>query len=77
MLSMVRQLQPNEHGLPIQVWTFTADTAWPVHEGLQADIFDHILAVVGEFDLRVHQNPAGAVVRHLAERLPQGGNCFI
>ncbi len=67
MISMVRQLQPTEKGLPIQVYAFTKDTAWVAHEGVQADIFDHILAVVEEFGLRVHQFPSGTDVRLLAE----------
>jgi len=67
MISMIRQLQPTEKGLPIQVYAFTKDTAWVAHEGVQADIFDHILAVVEEFGLRVHQFPSGTDVRLLAE----------
>ena len=66
MLSMVRQLQPAAQGLPLQIYAFTIDTSWPVYESVQADIFDHILAVTEEFGLRVHQSPTSADVRSLA-----------
>ena len=56
---LVRQLQPTRDGLPLEIYDFTKDTSWAAHEGVQADIFDHILAVVGEFDLRVAQDPTG------------------
>lgn len=59
MLQIVRQLQPTENGLPIEIYTFTNDTGWVFYEGVQSDIFDHILAVVPEFDLRVYQAPTG------------------
>lgn len=59
MTFLVRQLQPTEHGLPLEIYVFTNDTRWAVYEGIQADIFDHLLAVIGEFDLRVFQSPSG------------------
>jgi miniconductance mechanosensitive channel len=68
MLLLVRPLAPTEHGLPIEVYAFCAETAWPDYEAAQAAIFDHILAVVPEFDLRAFQAPAGSDMRHLAER---------
>ncbi|MEN4903874.1 mechanosensitive ion channel family protein [Luteimonas sp. TWI1416] len=52
---LVRQLQPTETGLPLEIYCFTADTGWTVYEGIQADIFDHLLAILPEFDLRVFQ----------------------
>ncbi len=60
MTFLVRQLQPTETGLPIEIYVFSSDQVWAHYEGIQADIFDHILAVVPEFDLRVFQNPTGA-----------------
>ncbi|MEL7489573.1 MAG: mechanosensitive ion channel family protein [Pseudomonadota bacterium] len=57
---LVRQLQPTAHGLPIEIYVFTNDTNWIAYEGIQADIFDHILAAAREFDLRVFQDPTGA-----------------
>jgi miniconductance mechanosensitive channel len=60
MTFLVRHLQPTPEGLPIQVYVFSNDQVWANYEAIQADIFDHILAVVPEFDLRVFQNPTGA-----------------
>jgi miniconductance mechanosensitive channel len=60
---LVRQLEPGEHGMPLEIFVFTNDTRWAVYEGVQADIFDHLLAVIGEFDLRVFQSPSGGDVR--------------
>lgn len=54
---LVRQLQPTENGIPIEIYTFSLETDWLVYEGLQADIFDHIFAAVSEFDLKIFQNP--------------------
>ena len=59
MTFLVRQLQPTEHGLPLEIYVFTNDTRWAVYEGIQADIFDHLLAVIDQFDLRVFQSPSG------------------
>ncbi len=60
MILIVRQLQPTPQGLPLEVYAFTADTSWVGHEGVQSDIFDHILAVIPEFGLRIFQSPSGA-----------------
>jgi miniconductance mechanosensitive channel len=59
MTFLVRQLAPGEHGLPIEVYVFSRIQAWAAYEAVQADIFDHILAVVPRFDLRVFQRPSG------------------
>jgi miniconductance mechanosensitive channel len=59
MTFLVRQLNPTEHGLPIEIYVFSKDQEWANYENIQADIFDHILAVVPEFDLRVFQDPSG------------------
>jgi miniconductance mechanosensitive channel len=56
---LVRQLQPTELGLPIEIYVFSRLQDWALYENLQADIFDHILAVVPEFELKVFQNPSG------------------
>ncbi len=69
MTFLVRQLAPTEHGLPIEIYVFCKDIVWANYEAIQADIFDHILAVVPEFDLRVFQDPAGSDFRRLAEPL--------
>ncbi len=57
---LVRQLKPTEHGLPIEIYAFTNITDWIAYEGIQSDIFDHILAAAPAFDLRVFQEPTGA-----------------
>ena len=59
MTFLVRQLAPTEHGLPIEIYIFSKDKAWARYESIQADIFDHIFAVVSEFDLQVYQAPSG------------------
>jgi miniconductance mechanosensitive channel len=56
---LVRQLAPTPEGLPLEIYVFTRDTRWASYESIQADIFDHILAVVPEFGLKVYQRPAG------------------
>ncbi|HRX69052.1 MAG TPA: mechanosensitive ion channel [Tenuifilaceae bacterium] len=56
---MVRQLQPTEQGIPIEIYCFSTEKAWVIYEGVQADIFDHVLSVVPEFELRIFQNPSG------------------
>ncbi|MEE9451787.1 MAG: mechanosensitive ion channel family protein, partial [Gammaproteobacteria bacterium] len=53
---LVRQLDPTEHGLPIEIYIFTKTTDWAEYENIQADIFDHVLATVPYFNLRVFQN---------------------
>jgi miniconductance mechanosensitive channel len=59
MTLMVRQLPPNEYGLPLEIYVFTNDTEWVHYEAIQSDIFDHIFAVIGEFGLRPFQRPSG------------------
>jgi miniconductance mechanosensitive channel len=59
MTFLVRHLQPDEKGLPIEIYVFSKDQEWAKYEALQADIFDHILAIIPEFGLRVFQNPTG------------------
>ena len=66
MLLLVRQLQPTAQGMPIELYFFSADTMWVKYEALQAEVFDHVLAVVHEFGLRVFQSPAGADIRNLS-----------
>jgi len=62
---LVRHLQPTSEGLPIQIYIFTATTDWATYEGIQADIFDHLIAVLPFFDLRVFQNPSGSDLEFL------------
>jgi miniconductance mechanosensitive channel len=67
MTTMVRQLQPTDRGIPIEIYGFTCDKAWEIYENVQSDIFDHVIAVIPEFDLRVFQNPTGADFKQLAK----------
>ncbi|MFC2120451.1 mechanosensitive ion channel family protein [Bacteroidota bacterium] len=59
MTFLVRQLQPTEKGLPIEIYVFSNDQAWENYESIQSDIFDHLLAIIPEFGLRIFQNPTG------------------
>ena len=59
MTLLVRQLPPGPEGLPIEIYCFTNTTNWNAYEGIQGDIFDHFLAIVPEFDLRLFQKPTG------------------
>jgi miniconductance mechanosensitive channel len=67
MTLLVRQLQPTAEGLPLEIYTFTSDTAWAAYEGIQSDIFDHLLAILPEFGLRVFQSPSGHDMQALLE----------
>ncbi len=67
MTFLIRHLPPGEYGLPIEIYVFSNDQEWANYEAIQADIFDHILAVAPMFDLRIFQNPTGADFRALAE----------
>ncbi len=57
---MVRQLPPNEKGLPIEIYAFSKNKQWVIYESIIADIFDHLLAIVPSFELEVFQNPTGS-----------------
>ena len=59
MTFLIRQLDPTEKGLPMQIYVFSNDIDWVRYEGIQSSIFDHLLAVVPEFGLRIFQNPTG------------------
>ena len=71
MTLMVRQMQPTETGLPMQLYFFTNTVDWIVYEGIQSDVFDHVLAVIPEFGLRVFQNPSGADISSLRDTAPK------
>ena len=64
---MIRHLDPGPAGIPIEVYVFATTTEWVKYEGIQADIFDHIFAVVPLFDLKVFQTPSGTDFRSLKE----------
>ena len=66
MTFLVRQLQPTEKGLPIEIYIFLKEQRWVEFEAIQSDIFDHLVAVTPEFDLRVFQQPTGQDIASLA-----------
>ena len=57
--AFVRQLDPTPNGIPLEIYCFTNTADWLVYEGYQADIFDHLLSVIGEFELSIFQSPSG------------------
>ena len=71
MTMLVRQLDPGATGIPLEVYCFTATTAWGEYEDIQSDIFDHLLAVLPEFGLRLFQQPGGADVATAVATLSQ------
>ena len=73
MTLMVRQLQPTETGLPMELYFFTDTVIWVDYERIQSDVFDHVLAVIPEFDLRVFQNPSGSDIAALRYLKPEPG----
>ena len=58
LMTMVRQLQPTPEGLPLEIYCFTNTTVWPEYERIQAAIFDHVIAIVPQFGLRIFQRLA-------------------
>ncbi|MDG1667527.1 MAG: mechanosensitive ion channel family protein [Opitutae bacterium] len=69
MTLLVRQLAPNEKGLPIELYAFANDTAWANYEDIQGDIFDHLLSILSEFQLSAFQEPSGADVEKALSRV--------
>jgi miniconductance mechanosensitive channel len=67
MTLLVRQLAPDPTGLPIEIYAFTTTIDWLEYEAVQAEIFDHLLAVLPEFELRVFQNRVGGEFKILPE----------
>ncbi len=59
LILMVRQMQPTSEGLPLEIYCFSNTTVWLEYEQIQGEIFDHILAVIPEFGLRIFQRPSG------------------
>lgn len=70
MTVMVRQMAPTEHGLPLEIWCF-ASTVWAEYETTQSDIFDHLLAILPEFGLRVFQQSSDAMFMGLQQAQEQ------
>ncbi|WP_308725898.1 mechanosensitive ion channel family protein [Metapseudomonas otitidis] len=71
MTLLVRQMAPTADGLPLELYCFTSTTTWARYEAIQSDIFDHLLAILPEFGLRVFQHPSGADLRELQRPRPR------
>lgn len=74
MTFLVRHLQPSETGLPIEIYVFSKNKAWVEYESIQADIFDHILAIIPEFELRIFQAPTGNDIKDLTDKITNTKN---
>jgi miniconductance mechanosensitive channel len=70
MTQMVRQLAPTPQGLPLEIYCFTATTSWVAYEGIQSDIFDHLIAILPEFGLQLYQQPSGLDLARLGAVVP-------
>ncbi|WP_345797783.1 mechanosensitive ion channel domain-containing protein [Castellaniella sp. MT123] len=66
MTMIVRMLEPDSQGIPVEVYCFSRLTAWADYERVQGDLFDHLLAILPELSLRVYQAPSGHVFARLA-----------
>src|SRR5690606_15258941 len=73
---MVRHLQPTAHGLPIEIYTFANTTVWAEYEGIMADIFDHVFAVVPDFDVEIYESPASDDLRQIIHNLPHNNGSY-
>lgn len=67
MTFLVRQLAPTTQGVPMEIYCFSGEQRWTFYEGILGDIFDHLLAVVSEFELRVYQQPSSEDMRAFAQ----------
>ncbi len=65
MTQIVRQMEPTADGLPLEIYCFTNTISWVTYEGIQSDIFDHLLSILPEFGLRVYQHPSGLDLRDI------------
>lgn len=70
MTQLARQLPPTAEGLPFEIYCFTTTISWARYEGIQSDIFDHLLAILPEFGLRIYQHPSGADMRSFTRQTP-------
>lgn len=66
LILTVRQLQPTPQGMPLELYFFSADPAWLKYEHLQAEVFDHVLAMLNKFGLKVFQSPSGSDLQKLS-----------
>ena len=69
MTLMVRQKPPTEFGIPMEVYCFSKIKTWTEYEAIQGDIFDHVYAVVKQFDLKVYQKPSSNSLNELLKKM--------
>jgi miniconductance mechanosensitive channel len=65
---IVRQLQPTNLGIPMEIYAFTDTTVWLEYENIQADIFDHLISILPEFGLRIYQSASQIDMQILATK---------
>lgn len=70
MIFLIRQLQPTDKGVPIEIYVFCKEQRWVQYENIQSDIFDHLLAAVKIFGLSIYQNPSGNDMKYLVKNQP-------
>ena len=63
MILLCRQLQPTSQGIPLEIYTFTKDKKFENYEYIMADIFDHIIASIGYFDLEIFELSTGKEIQ--------------
>ncbi|MGR2919969.1 mechanosensitive ion channel family protein [Acinetobacter sp. 1125_18A] len=64
---IIRQLQPTSEGLPLEIYAFANTTVWNDYEAIQSDIFDHLMAIIPEFGLKIYQAPSSSDLRSLSK----------
>ena len=74
MTLIVRQMETENNGVPLQIYAFTNTTAWMAYEQIQSDIFDHIYAIVDAFELQIHQSPGSADIQMLGRNISELNN---
>ena len=68
MTLIVRQRAPTAEGIPLEIYVFSSETDWKTYEGIQADVFDHLLGILPYFELRLFQHPTGHDLKSLRRK---------
>ena len=69
MTLIVRQLEPTDTGIPLEIYCFTKTKEWEAYEAIVSDIFDHILAMVRQFELQIFEQPSGRDMREAFRKI--------
>ncbi|MBO8438103.1 MAG: mechanosensitive ion channel [Bacteroidetes bacterium] len=67
---MVRYLAATTEGIPMQVYFFSSNKVWEYYEAFAADVIEHLLAVIPQFDLRIYQRASGVDMRNMGHDDP-------